>query len=99
MQKPNSIIANDNLKKMLEDARGLLHTSTTLTGEKAVNVRRRGMCLLDIALAIHQPKKGFCTSTTILGSTSDYVKDNPLNAMTFAACFGLITGVIMGMNN
>jgi hypothetical protein len=99
MQESNLIAANDNLRKMVADARGLLHVATTVNGEKAVRLHKRGMRLLDMALVYAQPKKNFGIGKGIALSTTQYMKDNPLNAIAAAVCFWVITVFIIGFNN
>ena len=99
MHEPNIEAINLNLKTTVKDARTLFHAASTLSGRKADGVRKRGMRLLDAALANAQPKKAPFISNLMTVSANQYVQDNPWNSLVGAACLGMMAGVFMGLNN
>lgn len=87
-----------DVKSLVRDAQSLLHAAATLTGEKADDLRKRGMELLDVALAKGSQVQGQAIEKgKELAHTADvYVKDNPWRTVAAAAGVGLLVGVILG---
>jgi ElaB/YqjD/DUF883 family membrane-anchored ribosome-binding protein len=90
--------ASADMKALVKDAQSLLTAAAALTGEKAEEMRARGMEMLDKALG----KAGQYQGQAIvkgkeLAHTADvYVKDNPWRTVAVAAGAGLLLGVILG---
>ncbi|WP_035052275.1 DUF883 family protein [Andreprevotia chitinilytica] len=98
MLESNLKVVDRDVKTLVRDAQALFQAAATLTGEKADEVRNRGMQLLDTALAKVQ---GAQTSIVVAGkkvvtSTDDYVKENPWRMIAAAAGVGLVAGVFLG---
>jgi ElaB/YqjD/DUF883 family membrane-anchored ribosome-binding protein len=87
-----------DFKALVRDAQSLLQAATALGGEKAEDLRKRGMELLDQAAG----KAGSVQGQAMvrgkeLAATADvYVKDNPWRTIAAAAGVGLLVGVILG---
>jgi len=101
----NSSALNGNLnavqtdvKTLVKDAQTLLQAAAALTGEKAEEMRGRGMHLLDVALGKASQVQGQAiVRGKELAHTADvYVKDNPWRTIAAAAGVGLLVGVILG---
>jgi len=101
----NSSTLNGNLnavqtdvKTLVKDAQALLQAAAALTGEKAEEMRGRGMHLLDVALGkASQVQDQAIVRGKELAHTADvYVKDNPWRTIAAAAGVGLLVGVILG---
>jgi ElaB/YqjD/DUF883 family membrane-anchored ribosome-binding protein len=90
--------AQADVKTLVKDAQSLLTAAAALTGEKAEELRGKGMQLLDVALG----KAGQVQGQAVvkgkeLAHTADvYVKDNPWRTIAAAAGVGLLVGVILG---
>jgi ElaB/YqjD/DUF883 family membrane-anchored ribosome-binding protein len=90
--------AGNDMKALVRDAQSLLSAAAALTGNKADELRERGMELLDQALG----KAGRYQDQAVvrgkeLARTADvYVKDNPWRTVVVAAGVGLLLGVILG---
>ena len=90
--------ASTDVKSLVKDAQTLLTAAASLTGEKAEEMRSRGMKLLDSAMG----KAGeYKTEAVIKGkqyaeATDVYVKDNPWRTVAVAAGVGLLLGAILG---
>jgi ElaB/YqjD/DUF883 family membrane-anchored ribosome-binding protein len=87
-----------DVKTLVRDAQALLTAAAALTGEKADEMRARGMQLLDVALGkASQVQSQALVKGKELAATADvYVKDNPWRTIAAAAGVGLLVGVILG---
>ena len=87
-----------DIKTLVKDAQSLLTAAASLTGEKAEEMRGRGMQLLDQAMGKGKEYQGQAVVRgKELAHTADvYVKDNPWRTVAAAAGVGLLLGVILG---
>jgi ElaB/YqjD/DUF883 family membrane-anchored ribosome-binding protein len=87
-----------DVKALVKDAQALLTAAAALTGEKADEMRNRGMELLEVALGKGKDYQGQAVvKGKELAHTADvYVKDNPWRTIAAAASVGLLVGVILG---
>ena len=87
-----------DVKTLVKDAQALLTAAAALTGEKAEEMRGRGMQMLDVALGkANQVQGQALVKGKELAHTADvYVKDNPWRTIAAAAGVGLLVGVILG---
>ena len=87
-----------DVKTLVKDAQTLLTAAASLTGEKAEEMRGRGMQMLDAALGKASQVQGQAVvKGKELAQTADvYVKDNPWRTIAGAAGVGLLVGVILG---
>ncbi len=87
-----------DVKTLVKDAQTLLTAAAALTGEKAEEMRGRGMAMLDTALGKASQVQGQAiVKGKELAHTADvYVKDNPWRTIAAAAGVGLLVGVILG---
>jgi len=87
-----------DVKMLVRDAQTLLTAAAALTGEKAEELRGRGMQMLDVAMGKASQAQGQAmVKGKELAQTADvYVKDNPWRTIAAAAGVGLLVGVILG---
>jgi ElaB/YqjD/DUF883 family membrane-anchored ribosome-binding protein len=87
-----------DMKNLVRDAQSLLSAAASLTGNKADELRERGMELLDQALgkASKYQDQAVVKSKELARATDVYVKDNPWRTVAVAAGVGLLLGVILG---
>ena len=87
-----------DVKTLVKDAQALLTAAAALTGEKAEEMRGRGMQLLDQALGKASAVQGqaLVKGKELAHSADVYVKDNPWRTIAAAAGVGLLVGVILG---
>lgn len=87
-----------DVKTLVKDAQTLLTAAAALTGEKADEMRHRGMQMLDVALGKASQVQGQAiVKGKELAHTADvYVKDHPWRTIAAAAGVGLLVGVILG---
>jgi ElaB/YqjD/DUF883 family membrane-anchored ribosome-binding protein len=98
MLEANLQVLNNDVKTLVQDARTLFQTAAALTGEKAEEVRNRGMRLLDTALSKAQDAQASAVvaGKEMAASADDYVKANPWRTITAVAGVALLVGVIVG---
>jgi ElaB/YqjD/DUF883 family membrane-anchored ribosome-binding protein len=89
--------ANTDVKALVRDAQALLTAAASLTGEKAEELRGRGMEMLDRALGKASQYQGQAlVKGKELAHTADvYVKDNPWRTVLAAAGVGLLVGMLV----
>ena len=87
-----------DMKSLVKDAQSLLSAAASLTGNKADELRERGMELLDQALgkAGKYQDQAMVKGKELARATDVYVKDNPWRTVAVAAGVGLLLGVILG---
>jgi ElaB/YqjD/DUF883 family membrane-anchored ribosome-binding protein len=90
--------ASSDMKALVRDAQSLLSAAAALTGDKAEEMRARGMELLDRALGKAGQYQGQAlVKGKELAHTADvYVKDNPWRTVVAAASVCLLVGVLLG---
>ena len=94
----NISTVNIDVKTLVKDAQALFTAATALTGEKAEELRGRGMRALDTALAkAHDAQISALAASKEAAKQADvYVKENPWRSIAGAAAVGLLIGVIIG---
>ena len=90
--------ASADIKLLVKDAQALLTAAASLTGDKADELRARGMELLDRAMGKASQYQGQAViKSKELAHTADvYVKDNPWRTVAAAASVGLLVGIYLG---
>jgi ElaB/YqjD/DUF883 family membrane-anchored ribosome-binding protein len=90
--------AQTDVKTLVKDAQTLLTAAAALTGEKAEELRGRGMQMLDAAMGkASQVQSQAMVKGKELAETADvYVKDNPWRTVAVAAGVGLLLGALLG---
>ncbi len=97
MFESNIKVVSNDTKTLVKDAQALFIAAAGLTGDKAEEMRDRGMRLLDTALhkAQDAQENVLAMGREMTSSADDYVKKNPWGAITAAAGLGLAVGVIL----
>jgi ElaB/YqjD/DUF883 family membrane-anchored ribosome-binding protein len=88
---------NDDVKKLINDAQALFLAAADLTGDKAEEMRNRGMRLLDRAVLAAQGAQAdvIVAGREMAESAENYVRENPWRALATAAGVGFLAGVIL----
>jgi ElaB/YqjD/DUF883 family membrane-anchored ribosome-binding protein len=89
--------ANTDVKALVRDAQALLTAAASLTGDKAEELRGRGMEMLDRALgkASHYQGQAVVKGKELAHTADVYVKDNPWRTVLAAAGVGLLVGMLV----
>jgi ElaB/YqjD/DUF883 family membrane-anchored ribosome-binding protein len=86
-----------DMKTLVRDAQELFREATNATGEKADELRSRGLQLLDTAMVKAQEVQTAALETgkEIAEKTDDYVHENPWRAVAISAGVGLVLGMLI----
>ena len=89
--------ASSDVKALVRDAQSMLTAAAALTGDKAEELRSRGMELLDRALgrAGHYQDQAIERSKELAHEADVYVRDNPYRTLAVAAGLGVLLGVLL----
>ena len=87
-----------DVKLLVTDAQALLEAAATLTGDKAEEMRKQGIELLEAALLKAQEThaQALAAGKKAALSADHYVKENPWRSIATGAGVGLLLGVILG---
>ena len=97
MLESNLQLVNNDMKTLVKDAQALFQAAATLSGEKAEEVRGRGMRMLDAALVKAQDAQAgaLLAGRAMAASADGYVKENPWRTIASAVGLGLLAGVFL----
>jgi ElaB/YqjD/DUF883 family membrane-anchored ribosome-binding protein len=86
-----------DIRTLVKDAQDLFREATTVTGEKADELRNRGLQLLDSAMGKAQEVQAAALETgkELAEKTDDYVRENPWRAVAISAGVGLVIGMLI----
>ncbi len=86
-----------DMKALVRDAQSMLTAAASLTGEKAEELRERGMAMLDTVLggASLMPTQAVVKGKELVHSADDYVKHNPWRIVAAAAGVGVLIGLLI----
>lgn len=86
-----------DMKNLVKDAQELFREATNATGERAEELRMRGLQLLDTAVVKAQEVQTAALETgkEIAVKTDDYVHENPWRSVTIAAGIGVLFGFLI----
>lgn len=93
----NAAEASADMKALVRDAQSMLSAAAALTGDKAEELRSRGMELLDRAMgrASHYQGQAMERGRELAHEADVYVKDNPYRTLAVAAGIGVLLGVLL----
>ena len=90
--------AHTDMKTLVKDAQDLFKEATAATGEKADELRKKGLNLLEAALSKAQDLQTAALETgkEVVTTTDDYVQKNPWKAVAISATACLVIGFLLG---
>ena len=98
MLEKNINAVNRDVKILVSDAQELLQAAASLTGDKAEEMHRQGVLLLEAAMhkAQETHENALAAGKKMAVSANHYVKENPWRAIATGAGIGLLLGAIIG---
>ncbi|SFB25281.1 Membrane-anchored ribosome-binding protein, inhibits growth in stationary phase, ElaB/YqjD/DUF883 family [Collimonas sp. OK607] len=93
----STLRTRSDIRSMVEDAQQLFREAATSTGEKAEDLRNKGLELLDSAVSKAQDVQAAAIEAgkEIAATTDDYVQENPWRAIAISAGIGLLVGLVI----
>lgn len=97
MQASHVKTVRNDVKGLVREAQELFREATSITGEKAEDLRAKGIHLLDSALASAQDAQAAVIdgSKQAFEATDDFVQENPWKAVAISAGIGLVLGLLI----
>jgi ElaB/YqjD/DUF883 family membrane-anchored ribosome-binding protein len=90
-------VRND-MKTLVNDAQELFREAAAATGDKADELRSKGLTMLEAAVASAQNAQAIAIEKgkEVAKRTDDYVHENPWRAVAISAGLGLLVGLVIG---
>ncbi|MDR3481495.1 MAG: DUF883 family protein [Burkholderiaceae bacterium] len=97
MLASNVKTVRNDMKTLLRDAQDLFREATSATGEKADELRQKGIGLLEAATVKAQELQTAAVETgkEIAETADDFVKENPWKSVAIAGVVGVLVGVLI----
>lgn len=96
MQNSHFKTVRNDMKTLVQDAQQLFREASNSTGEKADELRAKGLVLLDVALEKAQDMQAVAVEKgkAAAHSTDEFVHAKPWQAVGIAAGIGLLVGLL-----
>ena len=90
-------VRND-MKTLVKDAQALFREAAVSTGDKADDLRSKGLNMLEAAVEAAQNAQAVAVEKgkEVAKRTDDYVHENPWRAVAISAGIGLLVGLVIG---
>lgn len=97
MLTSNIKTVRNDMKTLMQDARELFREASLVTGEKADELRARGMTMLDAALERAQALQTVALERGKVAArqTDEFVHEHPWPAVAVSAGAGLLIGLLL----
>lgn len=97
MQASNFKTVRGDMKSLVKDAQELFREATSATGEKAEELRNKGLNLLETAMSKAQEVQAAALETgkEMAETADDFVQENPWKAVAISAGVGLLVGLLI----
>lgn len=97
MLESNVKTVRNDMRTLVREAQELFREATSMTGDKADELRTRGMALLDAAASKAQEMQAVALETgkEVAQTTDAFVKENPWKAVALSAGIGLLVGMLI----
>lgn len=97
MLTSNIKTVRNDMKTLVKDAQDLFREASLVTGEKAEELRAKGLALLDTAMEKAQEIQTVAVEKGKVAaqSTDEFVHEHPWKAVGIAAGIGLLVGLLI----
>lgn len=98
MLESNIKVVINDIDVLMKDSQALFQAAAALTGEKADEMRKRGLQLLDTAMARTRELQNAAIAggRDAASSANVYVRENPWRSIATAGGVGLLLGLALG---
>lgn len=98
MTSPALKTVRNDMKTLIKDAQELFREAAAATGDKADELRSKGLTMLEAAVATAQNAQAVAIEKgkEVAARTDDYVHENPWRAVAISAGVGLLVGLVIG---
>ncbi len=92
--------ASSEMKELVKEAQKLFQETSAMSGDKAENLRNRGLKLLDAGIGKAQAVQNYASGAgkKIASSTNEYVRDKPWRAIAISGAVAAGVGLLVGMS-
>ena len=97
MLESNLKTVRNDMRTLMREAQDLFREATSMTGDRADEMRERGMALLETALTKAQEMQAVAIETgkEVAETADDFVKENPWKAVALSAGVGVLVGLLI----
>ena len=97
MQTSNIKTVRNDMKTLVQDAQELFREATSATGDRAEELRSKGLHLLDAAMEKAQELQGVAVEKgkEAARATDEFVHENPWKSVAISAGIGLLIGMLI----
>jgi ElaB/YqjD/DUF883 family membrane-anchored ribosome-binding protein len=97
MENSHLKTVRNDMKTLVKDAQELFREATLATGEKAEELRKKGLTMLDTAVTKTQEIQTAAIETgkEVAETADQFVTKNPWKAVAISAGVGLLVGVLI----
>jgi ElaB/YqjD/DUF883 family membrane-anchored ribosome-binding protein len=97
MLESNIKTVRTDIKSLIKDAQDLFREATSSTGERADELRARGLTLLDTAMEKAQGVQAAAIETgkEVAQTTDEFVQQNPWKSVAISAGVGMLFGMLL----
>lgn len=97
MLESNIKTVRNDMRTLVKDAQELFREATSTTGERAEDLRNKGLMLLDVAMEKAQEVQAAAMETgkEVMHTTDEFVQRNPWTSVAFSTGLGVVVGVLL----
>ena len=97
MLTSNIKTTRNDMKTLMQEAQELFREATSATGDRAEELRDKGLILLDAAMEKAQELQGVALEKgkKAARATDEFVHENPWKAVAISAGIGLLIGMLI----
>lgn len=97
MLETNIKTVRNDMRTLVKDAQDLFREATSNTGDKAEELRNKGLMLLDAAMEKAQEAQAAALETgkEVAQTTDEFVHNNPWKAVAISTAVGVLIGMLL----
>jgi ElaB/YqjD/DUF883 family membrane-anchored ribosome-binding protein len=97
MLESNIKTVRNDMRTLVKDAQELFREATSSTGDRAEELRNKGLILLDVAMEKAQEVQAAAMETgkEVMQTTDEFVQRNPWPAVAISTGIGVLVGMLL----